>query len=190
MRLSRKVTFDRRYKDAFGDLWLRARHNALANLEAAHDAKKEIDSVQKRTAILITVPIFCLTLAEVWDELKVLTTIVSGVCSIIALYLTLVGTVQEKRSNYFFHSRAHGIFNNIAQKCRRAAAPSLDDSELKYLLRSLEEMFETAKYNMQEPTDRNYDSAFCRMLNMPKWPFGLDKDKFAKDFEDKKLKPC
>ena len=49
----------------FGDIWLRARHNALANLEAANNAKKEIRKYEVITSFLIVLPIISITLSKV-----------------------------------------------------------------------------------------------------------------------------
>lgn len=169
------MSINEKYKEQFGDLWFRARHNALANMEAATEAKRKVKKYEKKTAIFIVLPIFGITLAQQFTGIAIAISIISALCSVLALYYTLVGSVQENKYNYFYHSRAHSIFNNIAQKARRGSSPSLEEGELKYLLRSLEEMFETAKQNMQEPSDSNYDEGLRRMNNMPKWPFDLKK---------------
>jgi hypothetical protein len=170
------VTDVDKYKDRFGDIWFRARHNALANMEAAIFAKNKAKKWEIITSIFIVVPIFGFSLANVFEECSDIIGLFSSLFSAGALFLTLVGFIQENKTNLNYHSKAHSIFNNIAQKARRGSNSSLSDNELQYLIRSLEEMFETAKNNTSEPTDENYNKGLERMKNMPRWPFGLVKD--------------
>ncbi|WP_068714506.1 hypothetical protein [Vibrio tritonius] len=161
-------------KEKFGDIWLRARHNALAHMDAATVAKSKIRLCETITSILIIIPIFSSTLSNRCSFFQKWDMVISLVCSLGALFLTLVGFVQEYRNNYNYHTKSHSIFNNIAQKSRRGSNPFLDENEKKYLIRSLEEMFETAKNNTVEPTDENYNRGWERMKNMPSLPFGLN----------------
>lgn len=162
-----------KYKEKFGDIWFRARHNALANMEAAIEAKKESKKWEIYTSILIVIPLIGISIANVCENLSSVIGVVSSLCSAGALFLTLVGFVQENKSNLNYHTKAHSIFNNIAQKARRGSNPSLEENELQYLIRSLEEMFETAKNNTTEPSDEHYNRGLERMKNMPKLPYGL-----------------
>ena len=168
---------DSKYNKKFGDIWLRARHNALANLEAAEEASKKVVLFEIVISFLIILPIASTILAKVclffskWD---VVFSLIGGLG---ALYFSLVGFVQSARKKDDYHRRAHSIFNNIAQKARRGDNPSLDEKECQYLIRSLEEMFETAKNNSYEPSDDNYNNGWERLKNMPKLPFGLKIDK-------------
>lgn len=162
-----------KYKEKFGDLWFRARHNALANMEASIDARKSARNWEILISILIVFPIYAYTLSSVFKEYSDSIILISALCSTGALFLTLVGFIQENKTNLNYHSRAHSIFNNIAQKARRGSNPALCEDELKYLIRSLEEMFETAKNNTSEPSDAHYNKGLQRMKNMPRWPFGL-----------------
>ena len=82
--------------------------------------------------------------------------------------------MQDLKSKVNYHTKAHSTFNNIAQKTRRGSNPYIDEVEIKYLIRALEEMFETAKANSLEPTDEDYNKGFSRIRNMPRLPFGLD----------------
>lgn len=163
-----------KYNKKFGDIWLRARHNALANLEAAEEASKRVVRYEIIISFLIILPIASTILAKScpffsrWD---VLLSLIGGLG---ALYFSLVGFVQNARKKDEYHRRAHSVFNNIAQKTRRADNPTLDEQESQYLMRFLEEMFETAKSNSFEPSDINYNSGWKRLQNMPKLPFGLD----------------
>jgi len=170
------VTDIEKYREKFGDIWSRARHNALANMEAATEAKNKARFWEICTSICIVIPIFGFSLANVFEDCSETIGLISSLFTAVALFLTLVGFIQEYKTNLNYHSKAHSIFNNIAQKARRGSNPSLSDSELQYLIRSLEEMFETAKNNMVEPSDKHYDDGRARMNNMPKWPFGLVKD--------------
>ena len=168
---------ENKYNKKFGDIWLRARHNALANLEAAEEASRKVVRFEIVISFLIILPIASTILAKVclffsrWD---VLFSLFGGLG---ALYFSLVGFVQNARKKDDYHRRAHSIFNNIAQKARRGDNPSLEESECQYLIRSLEEMFETAKSNSYEPSDENYNKGWKRLQNMPKLPFGLKIDK-------------
>ena len=165
-----------KYNKKFGDIWLRARHNALANLEAAEEASKKVFWFEIVLSFLIILPIASTILAKVclffnrWD---VVFSLIGGLG---ALYISLVGFVQNARKKDDYHRRAHSIFNNIAQKARRGDNPSLEEKECQYLIRSLEEMFETAKSNSYEPSDKNYNKGWKRLKNMPKLPFELEID--------------
>jgi len=170
------VTDTEKYREKFGDIWFRARHNALANMEAAIEAKKEAKKWEIITSIFIVIPIFGFSLANVFEDCSDIIGLFSSLFSAAALFLTLVGFIQENKTNLNYHSKAHSIFNNIAQKARRGSNSSLTESELQYLIRSLEEMFETAKNNTSEPSDEHYNTGLERMKNMPRWPFGLVKD--------------
>lgn len=182
----KSVTNIEKYREKFGDIWQRARHNALANMEAATEAKKKARFWEVCTSICIVIPIFGFSLANVFEDCSEVIGLLSSFFTVAALFLTLVGFIQEYKTNLNYHIKAHSIFNNIAQKARRGSNPSLSDSELQYLIRSLEEMFETAKNNISEPSDKHYDDGWERMNNMPSWPFGLLKDKDKKEKKDKK----
>ena len=175
-----------KYREKFGDIWSRARHNALANMEAATEAKNKAKFWEICTSICVVIPIFGFSLANVFEDGSEIIGLISSLFAAVALFLTLVNFIQEYKTNLNYHSTAHSIFNNIAQKARRGSNPSLSDSELQYLIRSLEEMFETAKNNIVEPSDKHYDDGRKRMNNMPSWPFGLlrDKDKINNKNED------
>ena len=122
-------------------------------MEAAIEAKDSAKNWEILTSILIVVPLYGFRLSTVFKEYSDSIILLSAFCSTGALFLTLVGFIQENKTNLNYHSRAHSIFNNIAQKARRGSNPALGEDELKYLIRSLEEMFETAKNNTSEPSD-------------------------------------
>ncbi|MCG9759931.1 MULTISPECIES: class I SAM-dependent methyltransferase [Pseudoalteromonas] len=166
-----------KYNKKFGDIWLRARHNALANLEAAEEASKKVVVFEIIISFLIILPIASTILAKVCLFFSTWDVVFSLIGGLGALYFSLVGFVQSARRKDDYHRRAHSIFNNIAQKARRGDNPSLEESECQYLIRSLEEMFETAKSNSYEPSDENYNNGWKRLKNMPKLPFGLEIDK-------------
>ena len=179
---------DDQYRKKFGDIWLRARHNAIANLIAAEKAAKCLFWTEVLVAILIIIPIASAILSKqfYWIEKWDLVLTVFG--SLGALFFTLIGSTREKQRMENYHRRAHMYFNNIAQKARRGDILEGDDNEQRYLIRSLEEMFETAKNNSYEPKDEDFYDAFKRILNMPKLPFNLTHEELKKNINVFKCK--
>lgn len=163
-------------RNRFGDIWFRARHNALANEVAAADYKNRLNWLDFILALLIVAPLVATLLVKEQLLCNTLSIYISVIGTFGALLISLVGLFRDWRESYNNHRRAHAVFNNIAQKARRGEN-ELDDREVSYLLRSLEEMFETAKFNFSEPSDKHYNRGLCRMANMPRWPFGLDVEK-------------
>lgn len=170
---------DNQKKERFGDIWFRARHNALANQVAASKIKKLLILVDVLIALFVVMPFASTACAELELIDSLTASLFSAVGTFSALYLSLVGFIRELRSDFESHNRAHAMFNNISQKARRGEN-ELGDDEVKYLLRSLEEMFETAKYHYAEPSDGCYNGGLKRMTNMPKWPFDIPIVKYRK----------
>jgi len=165
------LTEDEKYK--FGDIWFRARHNAMAHLVASRTSEKKAFFIDVVTAFLILVPIGCAFIQPLnkfsnnWLALIAL----SG--SLGALFLTLIGPAQKFKKVILAHKNARCVYANIAQKARRGDNPHISDDEKKYLIRSLEEMFETAKYSSEEPSSHDFDIATDRMKSMKKIPFEI-----------------
>lgn len=166
-------------KDRFGDIWFRARHNALANEVAAYRISRILTLLDLLIAIFIIMPLYSILGLQLTLLTELSAALISLAGTLGALYFSLVGFIRNLRSDLENHKRAHAMFNNIAQKARRGEN-DLGNDEVKYLLRSLEEMFETAKYNYSEPSDHIYNLGLKRMTNMPKWPFGIPVDKYRK----------
>ncbi|WP_417526710.1 hypothetical protein [Marinomonas shanghaiensis] len=162
------------FQEKFGDIWLRARHNALANLIAAEEAAKYLFWTEVFVALLIIAPLASIILAQEFCFFEKWNLLITVIGSLGALFFTLIGSTREKQRMENYHRRAHMHFNNIAQKSRRGDILDLETGEHKHLLRSLEEMFETAKNNSYEPTNEQYNKAMGRIKNMPKLPFGIN----------------
>ncbi len=58
------------FRQKFGDIWLRARHNALANLIAAETAAKCLFWTEVLIALLIIVPLASTILAQEFFSLR------------------------------------------------------------------------------------------------------------------------
>ncbi len=160
------------FQEKFGDIWLRARHNALANLIAAEKAAKCLFWTEVFVALLIIAPLASIILSQEFCFFKKWNLVITVFGSLGALFFTLIGSTREKQRMENYHRRAHMHFNNIAQKARRGDMID-NENECKYLIRSLEEMFEAAKNNSYEPTDDQYKQAMTRIKNMPKLPFEI-----------------
>jgi hypothetical protein len=166
--------FTEREKQKFGDIWVRARHNAMAHLISSRKSERKAFWIDAIAAIFILIPIgsaFILPLGKI--SVNYLATI-SLVGSLGALFLTLIGPAQKFKKVILSHKYARSLYASIAQKARRGDNPHITSDEKKYLLRSLEEMFETAKYGSEEPSDKDFNEASLLMKNMKRVPFDID----------------
>lgn len=158
-------------KQKFWELWFRARHNAMANLIAAKRAERWSFWIDVVTAVCVVIPIGTVyaQAAKIGDGWYL--PIFSLIFSLFALLLTLLAPAQnfKRQINTFYTARS--FYTNIAQKARRADGPYIKYEERVYLLRTLEEMFEMAKFNNAEPSGVDFDKANERIKKMPKLPF-------------------
>jgi len=169
--------FTKAEKEKFGDIWERARHNALAHLIASRVSERKAFWIDVLTAIFILIPICSAFIQPLGITSPNCLAIISLIGSLGALFLTLIGPAQKFKKVILSHKYARSLYASIAQKARRGDNPHITSDEKKYLLRALEEMFETAKYSSEEPSDKDFVKASSLMKKMKRVPFDIDINK-------------
>ncbi len=174
-----------------GDLWQRARTNSLAHKLAAERQEKLNTLLVVIQAFFTAVPIVAVSISleyvtsghvdpsrtsaltlpfgSGYGQLSLISILASG----IALFVGLVNERLRFAEKAAQHRTLQANYAVIAQKARRLEASNLDVDEGRFLLRHLQELFETYKSNPVEPSDRVFRRAQMILPKLKPIPFGL-----------------
>lgn len=100
-------------------------------------------------------------------------TVISIICNALALFKTGMAKNNQYRELYLQHQRSLSGYQLIAQKIRRLDKTTLDITEIEYLIRHLEESFETHKAYAHEPPDEDFKEGAKYMQKLNSYPFGV-----------------
>lgn len=168
-------------------IWIRARHNAFAHKVEMEGLNKFVLVEETLMTFFIIVPIFLAALGLHFITAGTQMPQILGfdfaiwviVSNTIALYMSMISKSTQFRERLLQNQKSLSGYQLIAQKIRRLDDDKeIDDDERKYLIRHLEESFETHKSYANEPSDKAFVKGKLYMAKLPSFPFGITKEDF------------
>lgn len=173
-----------------GDLWRRARTNALAHKFAAQDLESSMRSLSLVLAALTVIPILGVSLLFEFEKVVPSTCLgavadgaqglprnaivtVALIANAGSLFLGLWMKDVKHAERASQHRTQMASYATIAQKVRRLEDDTLDVQDATYSLRHLQEMFEMYKSNPCEPDESTFKRAQSELEKLAPLPFGL-----------------
>jgi hypothetical protein len=170
-----------------GDLWLRARTNAIAHkLSAATFARRNIIfSLLSAIATVIPILVVAVSLQHLRGGSSEIVPLPFGwqyatfayiaiTSNGIALLLGLVGKDLRYSERVSQHRTQLSGYSIIAQKARRLDTADIPPEEARHLLRHLQETFEIYKSSPFEPSDKTFTEAQRIVRKLKPLPFNLE----------------
>ncbi|QEQ96526.1 hypothetical protein [Neptunomonas concharum] len=179
-----------KYHKKCKSIWIRARHNAFAHKVTMERLRLLVWVEESAITLFIIVPIFCISVSLHYAttstsspqlmgfSLYTLLAITGIASNVAALYLTMMSKTHQFREKWLQNQKSLSGYQLIAQKVRRLDESELDESEVEYLIRHLEESFETHKSYANEPSDSDFEKGRAYLASLVSYPFSIKKEDF------------